>query len=227
MRNMHIKAALGALLISTLLGACAQPVALKYDHAEARLDEGSPYVLVIDPVDDMRGGGREIDKALIEPPVVSLGLILAEEMENTGVFADVLCSTETEGMAALLADPDRTQLRMKASLVDLAWHVPGYRSIQSTRSVSGMFGVVGVLASAAYETETDVSVYGRATIAVELRNADTDQVLLSKEYYGVVQERTKVADCDKNETKSHIVAESIEKAMHDIKADIGAVLKAG
>jgi hypothetical protein len=216
--------ALSMLLILTMLTACATPVALQYDHPQSKLDQSSQYVLVIEPVEDVRSSGRDIDEALMEHPCIALTAILEEEMESTGLFADVVRSTDAEQAAALLDDPHRKHLKMKASLVDLAWDVPGYQSIQVTRSVSAQFGALGLLANAAFESEDDVSVFGRTTIAVKLWDADTDQVLLAKDYYGVIQERSKVIDCDKNETKSHIVAESTNRAMDQIKTEVSAIL---
>ena len=211
-------------LILAVVAACAKPVALQYAHEQPTLNEGSKYVLVVEPVVDVRGGDREIDEALTERPCSALTAILEEEMRSTGLFANVVRSTDTPKTAALQGEPGKKHLRMKASLIDLAWDVPGYQSIVTTRAVTSQFGAVGMLARGLYESSEDVPVYGRTTIGVEFLDADNEQVLLANEYYGVAQKRHKIEDCDKNETKSRIIGVSAENAMDQLKADVATLI---
>jgi hypothetical protein len=218
----------GLGLVLLAVAACATPerVPFEYEQPVARLNEGSTYVLIVEPIQDARYGDRSLDKVLSESPCACVTAAMEQEMRATGLFAEVVRASDADRTAQLVQSPDKKHLRVKARLLDMAWDVTGYGNIQNMRTVSVVgFGVVGAIARNAYETSTLTPVNGRTALAIELTDSELQQPLLKKTYTGMASESRKISECDSWQTRSHMVSRSTADAMRQFKTDLVGLLQ--
>lgn len=204
-----------ALFVLFLSGCASVP--LHYDHPNSGKPSSTQLKIALTYPDDKRLDRESMDKVLKNNLVDDLSKIIAEEIQSTGLFSEVV-------PIAKEIPPDKApevckemDLIMHSCLTNMAWEVPDYEEIQTTSFLVGFaFGLAGGVVYGM--TKTDV--YGNANLKITVFRQNTRDKLIDKDYVARVKERMAKLNCDSFETRSTMAGKAIKSVMDQFKEDL-------
>jgi hypothetical protein len=188
-----------------------------YPTPEAKSADSKGLILAYKAVEDQRSD-RKIDEIYENKnPLGDIDKVIEEEIRSTGLFEKVVLIPGNQGDDAAYLRENNIGLLMTPSLKELKWQVPNYDAkMAGAFAVSILTGLVGGFIYGSIPTD----VYGDTTMKVVLKDLNTGETLVEKDYTGHCSERKAMISCDSPKTKATAVGNSLKIIMDQFKGDL-------
>jgi hypothetical protein len=210
------------LAVLIIVGSCATTTQFVYEHPEIPPHSSQGTIVGLFSIDDQREDLKEIDNIYGEFPEESLNQIIEEELKSTGLFEQVLIIPEEMSDDNEYLNQTGVDIIVQTGLLEMKWEVPDYEDKLTKISAASFLG--GLLGGMIYGSTT-TEVWGDTKINFDLKDIESGEIVLEKDYEAHYVEEMALLECDTKKTKAYIVGKSLKMAIEEHKKDLFEIFK--
>ena len=215
--NRKFNSTLFILAVLFFLAGCATKTPLLYDHPQVNLPSTPNLKIAVTRPEDERQPNKDVDKMWATDPTNDIKNVIIKELQCTGLFKNVIDLGSKEG--------DEIQditIKLISSIKVLEWEIPNLEEQEGNMfAISLLTGGIGGLIYGNGETDF----YGKATLKICIKNEQTDETLLDKEYSSRAEEKMARLKTDSYEERSKIIGCAVKQIMEEFKNDVKQVMQ--
>ena len=197
-------------LLAFLLVGCAPKTCLHYDYPAANSSCYTNLKVSIAQPEDKRQPNEDIDKMWANNPTEDIQKVMTEELKATGLFNEVI---------PLASDQlgDNASVALTSTVTELSWEIPNRKEQENKMMAVSIFtGGIGAMIYGSGETPF----WGKATMRLNLKENETEKVLLDKEYTAQVEEQMTRFKTDSYVERSRVIGLAVKQIMEEFKTDL-------
>ncbi len=165
-----------------------------------------------------------MDRMFQKDPIDELSHIIAEEIQSTGLFKEVILVPRERLPGNAPGAFREVDLVVNSCLKRMAWNAPNYQRKKAESSLLMAYG--GAFAMVAYDM-AEADMYGDFKMNIKVTRPSTGDCFLEKDYVGHVKGRMDKLSYDAPETKSVMVGKAIKSVMDRFRIDLENAVRAG